>query len=218
MRYGICSESFTSRDGMQKCSIFTKEDAITVSAGNPSYTDLDGILFSKDRTLLHTVPQEKRLTTYTIPNGVISIGESAFYGNQLTSLTIPNSVTFIGERAFQYNRLTSVTIPNSVTSISDIAFSGNQLTSVTIPNSVTSIGSFAFSGNQLTSVTIPNSVTSIGRFAFSDNQLTSVTIGSNVSLSDPAWSTFDDNFGEHYNSTGKRAGTYHLRNGQWSRQ
>ncbi|GHT89198.1 hypothetical protein FACS1894137_18090 [Spirochaetia bacterium] len=189
--------------------------AITVSAGNRSYIAIDGILFSKDATLLHTVPDGKRLNTYTIPNSVTYIGVFAFSGNQLTSVIIPNSVTSIGGGAFYGNQLTSVTIPNSVTSIDSFAFWYNQLTSVTIPNSVTSIGSFAFSSNQLTSVTIPNSVTSIGSFAFSSNQLTSVTIGSNVALSDSA---FYNSFGDYYTSAGKRAGTYHLRNGQWSRQ
>ena len=80
----------------------------------------------------------------TIPNSVISIGNSAFYGNKLTSVTIPNSVTSIGNSAFYGNNLTSVTIPNSVTSIGNSAFHDNNLTRVTIPNSVTSIGSGAF--------------------------------------------------------------------------
>ena len=37
----------------------------------------------------------------TIPNSVISIGNSAFCDNNLTSVTIPNNVTSIGTSAFR---------------------------------------------------------------------------------------------------------------------
>ena len=45
------------------------------------------------------------LTSYTIPNGVTTIGENAFEScSSLTSVTIPNSVTSIGNYAFGYCR------------------------------------------------------------------------------------------------------------------
>ena len=114
--------------------------------------------------------ENTEITDLVIPNGVTSIGSSAFaYCSGLTSITIPNSVTSIGDDAFAYcSGLASITIPNGVTSIGNNAFDGcNSLTSITIPNSVTSIGDKAFSGcSGLTSITIPNSVTSIGDDAF----------------------------------------------------
>ena len=122
----------------------------------------------------------KSLTSVTIPEGVTSIGDSAFFSNKLTSVTIPSSVTSIGDSAFFSNKLTSVTIPSSVTSIGSNAFRSNQLTSVTIPEGVTSIGIGAFSSNRLTTVTIPDGITSIGSQAFSSNQLTTVTIPGGV--------------------------------------
>ena len=66
------------------------------------------------------------LTSYTIPDGVTTIGGYAFSGcSSLTSITIPDSVTKIAGSAF-YNcsSLTSITIPDSVTEIGEKAFWG----------------------------------------------------------------------------------------------
>ena len=82
-----------------------------------------------------------------IPNGVLSINESAFSKcTVLTSIVIPNSVTSIGDEAF-YDciGLTSIVIPNSVTAIGDGAFYGcTGLTSISIPRNVRKIGVYAF--------------------------------------------------------------------------
>ena len=126
-------------------------------------------------------------TEYTIPYGVTTIGEGAFYGySSLTSIVIPDSVTTIGDRAFFYcHSLTSVTIPDSVTTIGDDALYGCQgslivncnipdktfqyadFSEVIIGNSVTTIGESAFeSCHSLISVTIGEGVTTIGESAF----------------------------------------------------
>jgi hypothetical protein len=86
-------------------------------------------------------------TTINIEEGILRIGEDAFYDcSGLSSITIPNSVISIGDQAFyRCSGLSSITIPNSVISIGDEAFSYcNALTSITIPNRVTSIGDNAF--------------------------------------------------------------------------
>lgn len=146
---------------------------ITVAAGNQNYCDIDGVLFNKYKTEIHTFPQDKIQSEYTIPDGVTSIGSYAFYEcENLTDINIPSSVTNIGPYAFSYCRnLTSVDIPVGVTSIdTDVFYKCENLTNINIPSSVTSIGPYAFSHcSSLTSVNIPAGVTSIGRNAFSDS-------------------------------------------------
>ena len=125
------------------------------------------------------------LTAITIPEGVTWIGNSAFYGcSSLTAITIPESVTSIGEWAFEgCSSLTTITIPEGVTSIGWGAFYGcSSLTSITLPEGVTSIEGYAFTEcRSLTAITIPESVTSIGSSAFSGcSSLTSITIPEGV--------------------------------------
>ena len=66
------------------------------------------------------------MTSIVIPEGVTSIGSSAFSGcSSLTSIVIPEGVTSIGSSAFYYcSSLTSIDLPDSVTSIGYDAFDG----------------------------------------------------------------------------------------------
>ncbi len=67
-------------------------------------------------------------------------------GEEVRDLVIPEGVTSIGQSAFSgCSGLTSITIPASVTSIDEYAFVNcSGLTSITIPEGVTSIGRDAF--------------------------------------------------------------------------
>lgn len=105
-------------------------------------------------TLLRNI----RNLNVVIPNGVTSIGSSAFgYCTGLTSIEMPSSVRSIGSGSFEgCSGLTSINIPSGLTSIGSSAFYGcSGLTSIEIPSSVTSIGSSAFySCTNLTTITV----------------------------------------------------------------
>ena len=158
--------------------------AITVDPANPNYSSLDGVLFNKNQTTLMQCPGGKT-GDYTIPPGVTSLADSAFFKcRELTRITIPSGVISLGTYEF-YNciSLTNVTIPSSVTFIGTYAFADDyNLASITIPASVTRIEYGAFYNcYSLTNVTIPASVSSLGASAFySCTNLTSVTVGSSV--------------------------------------
>jgi hypothetical protein len=180
---------------------------IAVDEDNTAYCSDGGVLFDKNKTTLVAYPGGKSgsysipggvsiiedsafegctgLTGVSLPEGLVTIGYSAFIRCQLTGLTFPSTLTTIRGSAFQGNRLTSITIPSGVT-IGLGVFSDNRLTSVTIESGVTSIGDSMFNNNQLTSVTIPDTVMAIGSFAFNGNSaLTAITVdGSNTAYMD----------------------------------
>ena len=152
---------------------------ITIDSHNNTYMSENNSIYSKDKTLLVSVPYN--LEEYIIPNTVKTIGACAFLEcTSLKTVTIPNSVTSIGDSAFyRCTNLTNMTIPNSVTSIGDSAFYFcYNLSNITIPNSVISIGDSAFDCcMDLTNITIPSSVTSIGKQVFSNcSKLTNITV------------------------------------------
>ena len=129
----------------------------------------DNVLFNMDKSKIISF-RNLEAKSFIIPNGVKSIGKSAFRDcRSLVSISIPNSVTSIEDGAFGYcSSLCSLAIPNSVTSIGDSAFEEcSSLSSLAISDSITSIGAWTFEGcRSLSSLVIPDSVTSIGIGAF----------------------------------------------------
>jgi hypothetical protein len=112
-----------------RCTSLT---AINVDSGNSVYSSQDGILYNKDKTTLIKYPAGKTNTTFTMPNSVTSIGDSAFDScATLTSITIPDSVISIESNAFRQTSLTSVTIGSGVTSIgNNVFYACTNLTSI----------------------------------------------------------------------------------------
>ncbi len=144
--------------------------SISVAGENGSFKSIRDDLYGEDGKTLIQYAIGKTNTSFSVPNGVTSIGEYAFFGSELlTDVTIDGSVTKICDYAFcNSSALKSVRIGGSVTAVGDRAFDGcDSLESVTIDNGLTSIGKYAFDGcGSLANINIPESVTSIGGNAF----------------------------------------------------
>ena len=76
--------------------------AIYVAEGNQAYQSVDGVLMTKDGTMVHTCPGAKE-GTFVIPNGVTTIASLAFFDcRNLKRLVIPATLTTINERGFDF--------------------------------------------------------------------------------------------------------------------
>lgn len=89
-------DSFGSFDGCDNLR------SISVGSDNIKFLTEDGTLYSKDKTKLIKVPQNIEGDRFTVPNGVTTIGGSAFSGcKSLSKIIISTSVTRIGWYAFE---------------------------------------------------------------------------------------------------------------------
>src|SRR5574344_1293922 len=111
-----------------------------------SVTSIGGGAFSKNDFAVDTVILYDRNSDGTENKAVISSYAQGRISSEST-ITIPSGVTTIKNYAF-YTVLTStLTLPDTLTSIGDYSFGNNSIKSVVIPNSVTSIGEYAFGTN-----------------------------------------------------------------------
>lgn len=151
--------------------------------------------------------QERALERISIPDGVIAIGNMAFFEcKKLGNLIMPDSVRSIGWKAFFSCGFSSIVIPSHVNIIGVCAFGGNSnLCSIVVDKSNKHFNSHNNCNAIIESLTntliigcsstvIPDSVTKIGENAFLNCQgLTTISIPSNVvSIEDNAFSYCSD--------------------------
>ena len=170
--------------------------SIVVDDASASYASVDGVLFNRSLTTVLQYPGG-RTEDYTIPEGVTSIGGSAFaYCTGLGSVTIPGSLISIAGSAFYgCKSLAHVTIPAGVTTIGASAFSGcTSLMAISVDADNMSFCSvdgvllnesqdtlIAYPPGRIGDYVVPGPVSSIGARAFYGcNNLTSVVLTNGV--------------------------------------
>ncbi|MBR2915745.1 MAG: leucine-rich repeat domain-containing protein [Clostridia bacterium] len=118
-----------------------------VHPDNQEISSKDGLLLSKDGTILIMVPPAKT-GTFTVPEYIKSVSDSAFYGSSLSKIVFKNGIDneILGGCFANCASLKSVVLPENITGISDETFIGCvSLETVNIPKSVIYIGVKAFS-------------------------------------------------------------------------
>lgn len=97
-------------------------DNINVHSENPEFTDIDGVLYSKDLTKLIHVPGGKT-GTITIADSVTEIVDAGCMAIQATEIVLPSGLLTAGDAAFAYTvMLETMVVPDSVQSFGYGAF------------------------------------------------------------------------------------------------
>ncbi len=100
----------------------------------------------KNETIIRGRSEYFSITSVTLPQNLVEIGEYAFFHHALKELIIPDSVEKIGECAFEGNcLLSSIVFGNSLREIGEWAFRNCNLKGqIVLPESLITIGERAF--------------------------------------------------------------------------
>ena len=171
-----------------------KLSSISIDEDNKAYKSVDGNLYTKDGKTLVQYAIGKDDVTFTVPDGVETLGAYSFYDNTtLLSVTIPQGLKNIERYAFGFcTRITSFSIPEGVKNIGKAAFSScDGLESIIVDdnnevyksidgNLYTKDGKtliqYAIGKNDV-AFEVPDGVTTVGEWAmYGAKKLVSVTI------------------------------------------
>lgn len=148
----------------------TKLVSIHVDNRNLNYTDIDGVLFSKDGTKLIYYPEGRSENLYNIPIEVVVIGDNSFSNSlKLTGVLIPFNVKVIESWAFHNcSYINSLEISDGVTKIGHSAFGGcTNIKFVVLPKSLKVIETCVFSNCvNLKEISIPPNIIEVQKGAF----------------------------------------------------
>lgn len=134
----------------------TSLTAINVNGVKSGYSSVDGVLLHKynfhgDKNNpvfeLTVFPKGKAVSSYTIPDGITSIGDNAFWGlKTLNHVIFPKGVKVIRPFAFaDCTDLSQVTLSDGVATIYGSAFKGCMgLTDINLPDSVNELADDVF--------------------------------------------------------------------------
>lgn len=154
---------------------------IQVSESNSFYSSKNGVLYNKSGTELLKYPEGKKSKTFSVPAGVKTIGEKAFYNSYLEKLSLPYSISSFPNYNFERNdKIIEINVSAKnkwYTSVDGVVFDkemeklliypkGRTQSRYSVPDGVGVICEEAFCHSTLKEIKLPDSISEIERTAF----------------------------------------------------
>lgn len=144
-------------------------DGTCYVSGRGNCTDADVVIPSEspDGDIVtkigdHAFSNDQQLTSIVIPDTVKVLDRYAIADcYMLQSYSLPEGLTTIGDSALSYAPVSKINIPRTVTSIGDVACKENACTNIFVPNNVTSWGVGVFEYCSVKTATFENGITVI---------------------------------------------------------
>lgn len=97
----ITDKTFTPVSIMSSRPRGLKVKRINITEENKYYCSVDGVVFTKDKTILIAYPSLRK-GHYDIPEGTLSVYPYSFSSSAIESVSFPDSLDNIGDNAFSY--------------------------------------------------------------------------------------------------------------------
>lgn len=158
---------YLSNSSFARCTM----KAFEVDDENPYFTTVDGVVFSKDLTMLVAFPAAYPHDHYVVPDTTRIIGEYAFEDCHVPYIELPEGLTSIKNLAFEESKIRSIEMPDTVIELGKSVFRNCfNLEHIRLSNGLQTIptGIF-FNCSKLNHLEIPKSVKQIYHSAISGN-------------------------------------------------
>ncbi|MBQ8320658.1 MAG: leucine-rich repeat domain-containing protein, partial [Clostridia bacterium] len=140
---------------------------ISLETGNGAYKTVNGDLYTIDGKTLVQYACGKEETEFTVPAGVETVGERAFYGSLLKKVVVPSWVKRIEDSAFYGSRLLEeLSLSEGLEYIGESFTSGSATIAwLKIPGSVKTIVEYTFSKQNISYLELSEGVEAIENYA-----------------------------------------------------
>lgn len=175
-------------------------EEITVPGNSKHFKTVNGILYSKDGTILYKMPHGTKIKELTIPEGVKIIEPYSCRNDNLTKVILPTSCEMVNYQAFEWSRKLQEFVINGNPNIVCTALRGfynctfvvNNSTKYTVVNDcLIADGKILLAaGKRCDTIVIPSGITKIDTSALVETNVKTLVVPSSLQLVE-SYSFFD---------------------------